>query len=330
MSKQSTSTVLLEVEEVSKSILHQTAVKPLSFTQKQGEKLAIAGETGSGKTTLLKMIAGLVQPDMGKVLLKGEKVLGPLEKLIPGHPKIAYLSQFFELRNNYWVREILEYANELSVSEASVLYEVCQINHLVNRRTDQLSGGERQRIALARLLSMSPSLLVLDEPFSHLDALHKATIKQVIHDIGEKLSISCILVSHDATDLLSWADTILVLKEGRLVQSGDPETVYRKPVDEYTAGLFGEYIQLNKVNKERLYGSVPNQSSKDILRPGDLIPVNETDSQLSGTITSIQFRGTYYALSVLVNQQILLIHVLNNKYSVGETIFLNLISSQGT
>ena len=147
------SSVLLEVDEVSKSILHNTAVKSLSFKQLVGEKLAIAGETGSGKTTLLKMISGLVQPDSGKILLQGERVLGPLEKLIPGHSRIAYLSQFFELRNHYWVSEILEYANELTQKEAKELYDVCQISHLVNRRTDQLSGGERQRIAVVTLLS---------------------------------------------------------------------------------------------------------------------------------------------------------------------------------
>lgn len=320
------SSILLEVDEVSKSILHNTAVKSLSFKQLVGEKLAIAGETGSGKTTLLKMISGLVQPDSGKILLQGEKVLGPLEKLIPGHAHIAYLSQFFELRNNYWVREILEYANELTQKEAMALYDVCQISHLVNRRTDQLSGGERQRIALARLLSTSPSLLVLDEPFSHLDALHKSTIKEVIRDIGEQLSISCILVSHDSTDLLSWADTILVMKEGCLIQVGNPETIYRNPVNEYTAGLFGEYMILNEQNTNELFASLGTQKRrvKDVLRPDELQIVDATQSKVIAAISDIQFRGSYYAITVIVNQQALIIHSFRNTFAIGEMVPIKL------
>lgn len=326
MSYEKQSKILLEVEGVSKSILHQTAVKPLSFRQYEGEKLAIAGETGSGKTTLLKMIAGLVQPDSGKVLLRGERVLGPLEKLIPGHAHIAYLSQFFELRNNYWVREILEYANELTQKDATALYEVCQISHLVNRRTDQLSGGERQRIALARLLSTSPSLLVLDEPFSHLDALHKSTIKEVIRDIGEQLSISCILVSHDSTDLLSWADTILVMKEGSLIQVGNPETIYRTPVNEYAAGLFGEYIVLNEQNTSELFASMDTQKQKlkIVLRPDELQICDASQSNVSAVVSDIQFRGSYYAITVNVNQQPLIIHSFRNTLAIGEMVHIKL------
>lgn len=320
------SSVLLEVDEVSKSILHNTAVKSLSFKQLVGEKLAIAGETGSGKTTLLKMISGLVQPDSGKILLQGERVLGPLEKLIPGHSRIAYLSQFFELRNNYWVREILEYANELTEKEAKELYDVCQISHLVNRRTDQLSGGERQRIALARLLSTSPSLLVLDEPFSHLDALHKATIKEVIRDIGKQLSISCILVSHDSTDLLSWADKILVMKDGSLLQVGNPESIYRTPVNEYTAGLFGEYMVLNDHNAKALFASMDSNKQKMnfLLRPDELQICDESQSKLCADIIDIQFRGSYYALTVIVNQQSLIIHAFRNALELGEKVFIKL------
>jgi len=320
------SSVLLEVDEVSKSILHNTAVRSLSFKQLVGEKLAIAGETGSGKTTLLKMISGLVQPDSGKILLQGERVLGPLEKLIPGHSRIAYLSQFFELRNNYWVREILEYANELTQKEAKELYDVCQISNLVNRRTDQLSGGERQRIALARLLSTSPSLLVLDEPFSHLDALHKATIKEVIRDIGKQLSISCILVSHDSTDLLSWADKILVMKDGSLLQVDNPESIYRTPINEYTAGLFGEYMVLNDQNAKALFASMDSNKQKMnfLLRPDELQICDESQSKLCADIIDIQFRGSYYALKVIVNQQSLIIHAFRNALVLGEKVFIKL------
>ncbi|MGZ8542231.1 MAG: ATP-binding cassette domain-containing protein, partial [Chitinophagaceae bacterium] len=143
---------LLTVSGLYKSERDKFVVKNISFIQQPFQKIAIAGETGSGKTTLLKMIAGLIQPDTGKIQFENEKVVGPFDKLIPGHRGIAYLSQHFELRNNYRVEEELEAVNKLTEKQAKDLYAVCRIEQLLKRRTDQLSGGERQRIVLAKLL----------------------------------------------------------------------------------------------------------------------------------------------------------------------------------
>src|SRR5690606_8175730 len=145
----------------------------ISFIQHQFQKVAIAGETGSGKSTLLKVVAGLAQPSSGDVWFDQKRVSGPLDQLVPGCPGIAYLSQQFELPKFLRVEQILAYANELADNEANALFDVCQINHLLKRKTDQLSGGEQQRIALAKLLITSPKLLLLDEPFSNLDMVHK-------------------------------------------------------------------------------------------------------------------------------------------------------------
>ncbi|MBI1780138.1 MAG: ATP-binding cassette domain-containing protein [Sphingobacteriales bacterium] len=143
---------LLSVEQVSKWEGEKLVVNNLSFSQEPLQKIAIAGETGSGKTSLLKMIAGFAEPASGRIFFNGEKVLGPNEQLIAGHKGIAYLSQYFELRNNYYVQELLEMTNQLPDGEADKIFSVCQVEHLLQRRTNQLSGGEKQRIALARLL----------------------------------------------------------------------------------------------------------------------------------------------------------------------------------
>ncbi len=203
---------LLTVTGLSRMDEGKTAVKDIHFTQQPFEQIAIAGETGSGKTTLLKMIGGLLQPASGQILLEGKRVKGPDEQLIPGNKNIGYLSQHFELRNNYKVHEVLDMANRLGIAKASKIYAICRIEHLLQRWTDELSGGEKQRIALARLLSTSPRLLLLDEPFSNLDMLHKTMMKSVLKDAGEQMQISSILVSHDAPDILSWADTVFLFQ----------------------------------------------------------------------------------------------------------------------
>jgi ABC-type sugar transport system ATPase subunit len=195
-----------------------------------------------------------VQPDTGEVLFENERVLGPEEKLIPGHPHIAYLSQYFELRNNYRVEEILAMANKMSDKEAQTIYEVCRISHLLKRRTDQLSGGEKQRIATARLLIASPKLLLLDEPYSNLDMVHKTILKSVIRDIGEKLSITCLMISHDPLDTLSWADEIIVMKDGQIIQQGTPKQIYTEPANEYTAGLFGKFNLISPIHLKAFTG----------------------------------------------------------------------------
>jgi len=220
----------------------QVALKNLGFSQRKGRRLAIVGETGSGKSNLLKTIAGLATPSEGAVYFEGTRVLGPLERLIPGQPGIAYLSQHFELWNNYHVQEILSYTNDLSPDEASELYRLCHIDHLLERRTDQLSGGERQRIALARILVHPPRLLLLDEPFSNLDMIHKRILEKVIADSAARFDITCTLVSHDPRDILPWADELLVLRDGRLIRQGTPLEVYSRPENEYTAALLGDYV----------------------------------------------------------------------------------------
>jgi iron(III) transport system ATP-binding protein len=229
----------LVVKSVSKSFKEPLVLNDIHLQVAQGERLAIAGETGSGKSTLLKIISGLIQPDTGTIFFQGVRVLGPEEKLLPGHDKIGYLSQHFELLNNYRVEEVLEMKTVLPAAEAHRIFVLCDIVHLLARKTTELSGGERQRVALAKTLVANPSLLLLDEPFSNLDAIHKRAMKQTIHRLEQELGITTIMVSHDGADLLSWASRILILQEGVIIQEGIPSEVYQNPVSAYCAALLG-------------------------------------------------------------------------------------------
>ncbi len=313
----------LEVNGLYKREGDTDAVNGISFTQTAFQKIGIAGETGSGKTTLLKLIAGLAQPDAGMVFFNGEKVLGPSDQLIPGHKGIGYLSQHFELRNNYWVADFLEMANKLTPEQAMQIYTVCQVEHLLRRRTHQLSGGEKQRIALARLLTGSPTLLILDEPFSNLDFLHKQTMKQVIHDLGDQLGISCIMVSHEPADLLSWADTLLLLKDGQIVQQGTAQQVYLQPVNEYAAGLLGDYSLIDASVIHLNTGGKHNQQ-KLFLRPHQMQVSRHGISSLKGIVEAVYYRGAYQLLDVVLKQQHFFILNAGNSIAKGEELGFNI------
>jgi iron(III) transport system ATP-binding protein len=317
---------MLSVEGIGRKKGNDFILREISFVQAADQHLAIAGETGSGKSTLLKIIAGLSQPDEGRVLFEGKRVLGPDEQLIAAHPHIGFLSQHFELRNNYWVYEILEYANKLTESEAAAIFHVCQIDHLLGRRTNELSGGEKQRIATARLLVNSPKLLLLDEPYSNLDMIHKQTMKQVIHSISEKLGISTILVSHEPADILPWADQLILLKDGCIVQQGTPEFVYSKPVDEYAAGLLGKYFLMPSSLALAMGAPDPKlfNNGTTIVRPGDIrISLDETG--VVARIISKQFLGSCYEYSAIIGDLHLSFYHENDLPAAGTEVKLKLI-----
>jgi iron(III) transport system ATP-binding protein len=319
---------LLAVRGIGKEEKTGFSVKDIHFSQSPFQQIAIVGETGSGKTSLLKMIAGLMQPDKGEILFEGTRVLGPLEKLLPGHPRIAYLSQHFELRNNYRVEEELEARNKISEEAARSIYEVCRIGHLLKRRTDQLSGGERQRIVLARLLTTSPSLLLLDEPYSNLDRQHTQIIKAVLKDLVEQWKISCIMVSHDAEDLLAWADRVLVMREGRIIQDGTPEAVYHQPVDQYTATLLGECNVLEpSLAGLLLPGYVSSPGKKWLLRPEQIGLTAAGDAQPVATIQEVHFCGSHYLLELESMGQLLLVRT-STGLTPGTRIGLTLLQGE--
>lgn len=316
----------LSVNNLSKSYEGVSVLTELSFSLARGTQLGIAGATGSSKTTLLRIIAGLVQADSGAVFLNQSRVLGPDEKLLPGHAEIGYLSQHFELRNNYRVIEELEMASTLTKVEEGKIFSHCQIDHLLNRKTTALSGGERQRVALARVLLKAPQLLLLDEPFSNLDPGHKRTIKQVLKKITQEMDLTTILVSHDGADLLSWADYLFLLQNGQIVQEGTPQELYSKPIDEYTAGLLGEYTRIDSTDPLSLIELFKNNNSLNsfpfYVRPEQVQFSSASSNSIEVVIEKCHFMGGYFLVEVKVGDKVLLVQSDRCEYLPGSHAFV--------
>ena len=266
-----------------------------------------------------------MQSEQGEVFLHNEKVKGPNENLVAGHPQIAYLSQQFDLQKFLRVEQVLEYASSISPKEAASIFSVCRIDHLLHRKTDQLSGGEKQRIAIARLLIGKPTLLLLDEPFTNLDMVVKGILKTVIDDIGKKLRITCIMVSHDPADTLAWADEIMVLKDGHLIQHGTPQQIYREPVNEYVAGLFGMYNKLTPAHL-KIVGAKHLVGNR-LVRPEEFrIRKSKTANRFH--IDEVRFCGNLYELKLTYRQLTVWVATTLDKYSVGDKVEISLIGSR--
>ena len=303
---------LLTVEDISKEEEGRTLVNNVRFCISANKKIALMGETGSGKSTVMKMMAGLVQPSSGNTYFEGQRIKGPDEVLLPGHPAIAYLSQHFELRSNYRVHELLEMANKMEDDEAADIYLVCRITHLLGRKVHQLSGGERQRIALARLLVGKPRLLLLDEPFTNLDLFNNRIINEVIHQVSNKMAITCVLVSHDPIEVLSWADELLIMKHGQLVFQGSPKDAYSNPQDEYTAGLLGEYNQISPEQRTlyKLFGMEGNEETI-FIRPEKIGVDMDPAKGIPGIVMEVKFLGAHHQLLIRTNEMDMIAYVEN-------------------
>ncbi|OLY92026.1 ABC transporter ATP-binding protein [Cnuella takakiae] len=310
---------LLQVSDLHINAATGPVLRGISFETEALKNIAIAGATGSGKSTLLKAIGGLAQPTSGKILFGGKRVLGPDERLLPGHPQIAYLSQHFELRNNYRVEEELECLNQMSEGEAARIYAICEVDHLLKRRTDQLSGGEKQRIVTARLLTTRPKLLLLDEPFSNLDLAHKQVMQRVINEISTQLEITCMLVTHDPQDSLPWAHHILIMRDGLVVQEGTPQALYHHPVDAYAAGLLGKYNELSTTQADAL----GMQKNHFLLRP-EAIQIHSSGKGPQATVEAVLFYGSYYETRLRYLDGSLLVRTLHAEWKPGDQLFISL------
>ena len=218
------------------------AVDHVDLATEEGEYLVLLGPSGCGKTTLLRMIAGLEQPTDGEVRIGGEVVNG----LPPRSRRIAMVFQSYALYPHKTVRQNIEFplkAEKMPTGKrhekAEWAAELLGLVDLLDRRPRQLSGGERQRVALARALVRDPSVVLLDEPLSNLDAKLRATARDDLKDFHERVGTTTIYVTHDQVEAMGMGDRIVVMLDGQVRQVGPPQAVYERPADTFVATFLG-------------------------------------------------------------------------------------------
>ncbi len=312
------------------------AVRNVSLTLRAGQIMALVGESGSGKSTLLHILAGLADADAGEVQLNGQRVPGPAEVLVPGHPQIRLVPQEYQLMPNVSVRENIAFAlryydkayREFRVDE---LLRLCRLTDVQHRLPRRVSGGEKQRTAIARAVADNPAhgpgtVLLLDEPFSHLDLPNRNIVRELLFDLVRHDNTACLFVTHDATDALSIADTLSILRGGRLIQTGTPQAVYQQPRTAYAARMTGPATLLKAKHLPALSLSDERVTTRPdalfCLRPEQILLADEG---VVGTVQAVFFRGSVSEVDVDVSRYVRVrMLTLRDNVRVGQAVCIRI------
>lgn len=245
---------MLKVDNISKTYPGERfgALNEISLIVEKNEILALVGKSGSGKSTLLQIISGLMKPDRGRVIFKGQLLENPEEQLIAGHKDIKMVFQDFQVKPNMTVEEninykLLQFEKDYREQRCDELIEVCNLTNLKSKKPNELSGGQRQRLSIARALADDPELLLMDEPFSNLDPLTKEELLIEVMDIVRHEELSLIFVTHDTRDAMFIADRIAFVSEGSLIQNGTSYEVYKTPKNLQIAQFFGRVNDVSSI-----------------------------------------------------------------------------------
>lgn len=293
---------MLQINHISFAYNKETTIHNIDFSLKKSQSLAIIGESGCGKSTVLKLIYGLYDLDEGTIFWNNQEVLGPKYHLIPGMDFMKYLAQDFDLMPFITVAEnVGKYLSNIykdrKDERIAELLEVVEMSEFANVKAKYLSGGQMQRVAIARVLALEPEVLLLDEPFSHIDNFRKNALRRRLFSYFKEKQITTIIATHDSTDVLSFADEVIVMQDGKIIESGTPKMIYNNPKSSYVASLFGD------VNEISAHYFDENQDRNVLLFPHQLKVVEK--SKLEVKITSSYFRGNHYLIETTYQDGIL-------------------------
>lgn len=262
----------------------------IDFNVEAGEHIAIIGESGSGKSTLLKLIYGEYDITEGHIFWKDTEILGPKYNLVVGYDFMKYVAQEFDLMPYITVEEnigkhLSNFYPEEKKERVNELLEVVELTDFAKTQVKTLSGGQKQRVALARALAKQPEIILLDEPFSHIDNFQKQSLRRRLFNYLKKKNVSCIVATHDSEDVLAHADRMLVLHRSKIIANDAPQALYKHPKLPLIASFFGEF---NSIEDQIIYAHQ--------IRVVD-------HSHLKTFVNRSYFKGSYYLIEATMNNQ---------------------------
>jgi len=302
---------MLQVKNISFSYNKEPILTNIDFTVTKGEHLAVIGESGSGKSTLLKLIFGEYDLPKGQLFWDKKEILGPKYNLILGYDFIKHVTQEFDLMPYTTVAEnIGTYLSNADLTKKKErileLLDVVEMRNFFNSKVVSLSGGQKQRIALAKALAKQPELLLLDEPFSHIDNFKKQALRRSIFKYLKEQNITCIMATHNHEDVLGYADKILVLDNSKIIEYNSPPILYNNPKNALIASFFGEF------NYIKPYGYVYSHQLKVV-----------KNSDIKVIVKKAYFKGNHYLIEALFNDNTLFFEH-NKPLKTQETVYLKI------
>lgn len=303
------------IKNVSKTYDAQVALSQFSLELEKGQFLAVVGESGSGKSTLLRIMAGLETQSSGEVWLKDTPIENPAQRLVPGYDEIKLIYQDFHLNPNSTVEEniarpLLQYDKAYSKDRLERLLFDLGLENLKDRLPRQLSGGQQQKVAIAAALAVEPDVLLLDEPFSSLDAIQKHKLISELKQLFLEMGTTVVFVTHDLDDALRLTDNLIILQKGKIVQKGGSRELCEHPKTRYVARLFSP-INL-----------IPDRFNS-FIRPSNVRL--RTKGELMGHVIDQRYLVHYNSLSIRLKNggQIWEVDDPFRKYKVGDRVYLH-------
>ena len=308
----------LQIIDVSKRFDNVVALDKVNLKIAKSEIFSLLGSSGCGKSTLLRIIAGFEKPDEGRILLEGKDIT----KLPPYVRPLNIMFQNYALFPHLNVTNNIQFGiKEEKISKEEINHRVNEIlnllelNGLEKRKINEISGGQQQRVALARCLVKKPKLLLLDEPLAALDKQLRVQTQFELVNLQYKLGITFIIVTHDQEEAMSLSDRMAIMKNGEILQVGNPVEIYEKPKDKYIANFIGTANIFNVLNKnnqiiiKELNYEVKNINNKEnyfkcLIRP-EKISVkkleNQSDNLNIGVVKEVAYLGSYTKYLIEVN-----------------------------
>ncbi|NND71192.1 MAG: ABC transporter ATP-binding protein [Rhodothermales bacterium] len=303
----------------------------------EGCLFSVLGSSGCGKTTLLRLLAGLDTPDSGTILVDGKVVTGPGTFVPPEERNIGYVFQEFALFPHLDVRSNIDFGlrqmeSARRADRVAEVMDLLDLTDLATRMPHSLSGGEQQRVAVARSIAPFPRVLLMDEPFSSLDASLRQETRHQIRRVLKNQDITTILVTHDQEEALSVADTIAILSRNGIEQVGTPESVYYRPASEFVARFLGRTNLIESVSHGNTATtkigvlSIDRQVTGNVvlsIRPEHLSlrKPGSSASEVVGRVVTREFKGHDITFEVMVDSTPFLVHTDNQvQFSPGDEV----------